>query len=135
MTELVPQLSVRGGAAALAFYAEAFGAEVVFQIGGTTADEPVVAQLRIGSASFWVADESPADGNFSPLTVGGGTVRMLLQVDDPEAVVARAVAAGATLTYPVADDNHWLLGRILDPYGHSWEIGRPLVPWPPGLSG
>jgi PhnB protein len=56
---------------------------------------------------------------------------MLLIADDPEAALARAVAAGATVVYPVAAEHGWLLGRVKDPFGHHWEIGKPLEPWPP----
>jgi PhnB protein len=118
---------VRRGREALAFYEAAFGATVDHLVGG----EEIVAQLRVGDASFWVADESPAHGNFSPETVGGGTVRMLLIDDDPDAAIARAVDAGATLGYAAEDRHGWRLGRIEDPFGHSWEIGKPLIPWPP----
>jgi PhnB protein len=58
-------------------------------------------------------------------------VRMLLWVDEPDAAIERAVAAGATLVYPAADGHGWRLGRIADPFGHHWEIGRPLGEWPP----
>ena len=69
--------------------------------------------------------------NFSPETLGGGTAKMLLIVDDPAAAVDRAVAAGAAEIYPVDEQHGWLLGRIEDPFGHHWEIGKPLIPWPP----
>jgi PhnB protein len=56
---------------------------------------------------------------------------MLLVVDDPDATVSQALAAGATLIAPVSEAHRWRLGRIRDPFGHHWEIGRPLVSWPP----
>jgi PhnB protein len=84
-----------------------------------------------GGATFWVADESPPHENFSPESVGGGTVKLLLVVDDPAAAVDRATAAGAIEVRPVAEEHGWLLGRIKDPFGHHWEIGKPLGPWPP----
>ena len=91
-----------------------------------------MSQLSVAdSASFWVADESPEHFNFSPDTVGGGTVRMLLIVDDPDAAIERAVTAGASLVRPAAEEHGWRLGRIADPFGHHWEIGKPLRPWPP----
>jgi PhnB protein len=128
---ILPQLSVRRGRAAVEFYKSAFGAEEVYRVGGTDEHEPVVSQLTVGSASFWVADESPEHGNFSPESVGGGTVRLLLVVDDPDAAIARAVAAGATEVYAASEEHGWRLGRIADPFGHHWEIGRPLGKWPP----
>jgi PhnB protein len=125
------QLSVRRGRDAVEFYIAAFGAVEVYRVGGTAAHEDVVAQLAVGNATFWVADESPRHHNYSPESLGGSTTRLLLVVDDPEAVVARAVELGATEIRPVVKEHHWLLGRIEDPYGHHWEIGRPLIDWPP----
>ncbi len=127
MTQIVAQLSVRRGPEAIEFYKAAFGAVVDYQVG----ESEIVAQLSVGEATFWVADESPANANFSPETVGGGTVRMLLLVDDPDASIARAVEAGATEVYPAADEHGWRLGRIVDPFGHHWEVGKPLGTWPP----
>ena len=90
-TQVVAQLSVRRGRAAIAFYEQAFGAVVEYQVGGTDAHEEVVAQLAIEGSTFWVADESPGHANFSPESVGGGTVRLLLMVGDPAAAVERAL--------------------------------------------
>jgi PhnB protein len=56
---------------------------------------------------------------------------MLLIVEDPDAAIARAVAAGATEVYPASEEHGWRLGRIEDPFGHHWEIGKPLGAWPP----
>ena len=126
-----PQLSVRRGRAAIEFYVAAFGAVEIHRVGGTDEHEDVVAQLSVGNASFWVSDESPAHKNFSPETLGGGTVRLLLIVEDPHAVVQRAVALGATEVLSPVEEHGWLLGRIEDPFGHHWEIGKPLIDWPP----
>jgi PhnB protein len=128
---IMPQLSVRRGREAVAFYAAAFGALEEHRVGGTDDDPGLVAQLSVGGASFWVADESPSHGNLSPESVGGATTRMLLVTGDPDAVVARAIAAGATEVHPVVEEHGWRLGRIRDPFGHDWEIGRPPDPWPP----
>jgi PhnB protein len=130
-----PELSVRRGREAVEFYKAAFGAVELHRVGGTDEHEDVVAQLAVGDASFWVSDESPEHGNFSPETLGGSTTRLLLVVEDPQSAVERALAAGATLVAPVADQHHWLVGRIADPYGHHWEIGKPLVEWPPPAAG
>jgi PhnB protein len=128
---VAPQLSVRRGREAVEFYKAAFGAVEVYRVGGTDDDPDVVAQLSVGDASFWVSDESPPNANFSPESLGGGTVRLLLVVDDPDAAVEHAKAAGAVEVYPVGEEHGWRLGRIADPYGHHWEIGKPLIPWPP----
>ena len=130
-TTVSPELSVRRGREAIEFYKAAFGAAEIHRVGGTEEHEDVVAQLSVGNASFWVSDESPPNRNFSPESLGGSTVRLLLVVPDPHAVVERAVALGATEVAPVNEEHGWLLGRIEDPFGHHWEIGKPLVEWPP----
>lgn len=121
---LSPLLNVRNGQRAIEFYKSAFGAEEQLRVddGGSA-----VARLAIGDAEFWLADESPEHANFSPDSLGGSTVRMILVVDEPDAVFARAMAAGATVVWPVEDQPYgWRVGRIADPFGHHWEIGKPL---------
>lgn len=123
-TSIAPMLSVRAGARAVAFYRTAFGAVERWRI--EAPDGAVVVRLAIDGAGFWVSDESPPHGNFSPESLGGGTVRMILTVADPDAMVDRAVAAGARIVTPVKEDYGWRLGRVADPFGHHWEIGHPL---------
>jgi PhnB protein len=128
---VIAQLSVRRGRAAVEFYEAALGAVQLYRVGGTDDHPEVVAQLAIGNGTFWVSDEAPEYGNFSPESLGGATTRMLLVVDDPKETLERAVAAGAAEIYPVGQAHGWLLGRIEDPFGHHWEIGRPPAAWPP----
>ena len=123
-TSLAPFLSVRGGRLAVEFYGRAFGASEIFRIESDTGD--IVARLSINGAEFWLSDESPAHDNFSPETLKGGTVRMILSVDDPAAVFDQAVAAGATPIHPVTRQHSFLMGRLSDPFGHHWEIVKPL---------
>jgi PhnB protein len=120
-TQVTATLSVRDWEGAMEFYKSAFGAAELFRVGGGG-----VGQLSIDGAEFWVAEESVANKNFSPQTLGGCSVRMLLIVEDPANVCARAVEAGATAVAEVRDEYGWRLGRIVDPAGHHWEIGRPL---------
>ena len=117
-------LSVRRGAEAIEFYKTAFGAVETYRV--QSPDGSAVSRLSVDGAEFWVADESPGHSNFSPESLGGGTVRMILIVDDPDAAFDRAVAAGATIVWPVSNQYGWRLGRVADPYGHHWEIGKPL---------
>jgi PhnB protein len=117
-------LSVRNGARAIEFYKAAFGAVEAFRVDAESG--AVVARLSVNEAEFWVADESPEHANFSPESLGGGSVRMVMTVEDPDAAFDRAVAAGATVIWPVSNQYGWRLGRIADPYGHHWEIGKPL---------
>jgi PhnB protein len=125
-----PMLSVRRGAKAIDFYVTAFGAEEVFRVGDENSG--VVAKLSVGGAEFWIADEAPDCLNFSPESLGarlggGATVRMIMVVDDPDVVFAQAVQAGAKVMWPVEDKEYgWRVGRVTDPYGHHWEIGKPL---------
>ena len=87
----------------------------------------VVARLSVGENEFWLADESPEHGNFSPESLGGGSVRMVMIVKDPDAAFKRAVTAGANVVWPVSNQPYgWRVGRIVDPFGHHWEIGKPL---------
>jgi PhnB protein len=121
---VAPMLSVRNGARAVEFYKSAFGATEVFRI--EAPDGAVVARLSVEGAEFWVSDESPENANYSPESLGGGTVRMILTVPDPDAMFARALAAGARSIVPVQENYGWRLGRVVDPFGHHWEIGHPL---------
>ena len=123
-TTIAPWLSVRDGARAVDFYKSAFGATEVFRM---DAGDSVVARLSVEGAEFWLSDESPEHGNFSPPSLNGSTVRLILTVADPDAVFARALAAGASQVYPVTEEHDWRLGRVVDPFGHHWEIGRPLA--------
>lgn len=121
---IAPLLSLRRGAQAIDFYKSAFGAAELFRVEDPTG--AVVARLAVAGAEFWLSDESPAHANFSPETLGGGTVRMILTVPDPDAMFAQAVAAGARVITPMENNYGWRVGRLVDPYGHHWEIGRPL---------
>ncbi len=103
----------------------AFGAVVLYRVEDDRGE--VVAQLAVDGAEFWVADEAPAHANFSPESLGGGTVRMLLTVAEPDAAFRRAIAAGAKEVWPMGDRHGWRVGRVVDPYGHHWEIGRLLA--------
>jgi PhnB protein len=121
---IAPWLSVRGSARAVEFYKLAFGANEVFRLEGP--DGGVVARLSVDGAEFWVSDESPEHGNVSPVAGGGNSVRMILTVPDPDAVFGQALTAGARAVQPVQEEYGWRVGRIADPFGHDWEIGREI---------
>jgi PhnB protein len=123
-TSLAPMLNLRGGQRAIAFYKAAFGAQELFRIENNNS---VVARLSIEGADFWLADESPEYHNPSPETLGGSSFRIVLVVENPDAVFQRAIAAGAREIMPVADQPYgWRIGRVADPFGHHWEIGKPI---------
>jgi len=122
---VAPMLSVRNGARAVEFYKSAFGAIEVYRVedpGGS-----VVSRLSVDGAEFWLSDESPEHGNFSPESLGGATTRMILTVPDPDSMFAKALAAGAREVVALEEAYGWRLGRVVDPFGHHWEIGHPLT--------
>ena len=125
MTQIVPFLTVRNARGAIDFYREAFGAEERSRLETPTGQ--IVAELLIDGEPVNLTDENPDGQNLSPETLGGTSVRVDLVVDDPDAVAQRAIAAGARELFPVADQAYgWRQGRVVDPFGHHWLIGRPL---------
>jgi PhnB protein len=126
MSDVYPVLSVRDVDAAVEFYEEAFAAKEEgerLRIPGG----PHVAILSIDGHRLGVTSEAPDLGTPSPETVGATTVRISLDVDDPDAVAQRAIAAGGQEMFPVADQPYGMRqGRVVDPFGHHWLIGCPL---------
>ena len=124
MTEIKPVLTCRDAPAAVEYYQRAFGAEELERHENPTG---IVSELALDGARFLVVDEVPEAFNVSPATLGGTSVRISLLVDDPDAFAARAIAEGASVVFPIADQPYGLRqGRIQDPFGHHWLIGRPL---------
>jgi PhnB protein len=123
--KFLPTLSVRRGVEAIEFYKRAFNAREIMRHVSENGD--AVAELQIEECHFIVSDESVEHKNFSPETLGGTTIRMGLHVGDPDVVFNNAISAGATEIFAVADQNYgYRLGRLVDPYGHHWEIFKPL---------
>lgn len=118
---IAPWLSVRRGTEAAAFYQAAFGAVELHHHANEAGE--IVSQLSVDGAEFWLAD----DPELSPETLGGGSVRMILTVADPDALFDRAVAAGATVIAAMYEGHGWRIGRLCDPFGHHWEIGKPIT--------
>jgi PhnB protein len=118
-------LSVRNSSRAIEFYKAAFGAVEVYRLEDPSGS--VVARLSVNGAEFWLGDESPEHGNFSPETLRGSSVRIIFKVADPDALFAQALKAGASQVYAVSEGHGWRIGRVVDPYGHHWEICRELA--------
>jgi PhnB protein len=116
---------VRNSAQAVEFYKAAFGALEVYRLEDPSGS--VVARLAVDDAEFWVADESPEHFNFSPESLSCSSVRIIFTVADPDALFERALKAGASQVYAISEGHGWRVGRVVDPYGHHWEIGRPLA--------
>ena len=123
--ELTPFLTVKDARAVIEFYKKAFGAiEISRQ---STPTGQFIIEMAIDGQRFYAVDENPPAFNVSPTTLGGTSVRMSLIVDDPDAVAARAVAAGGKTVFPIADQPYGMRqGRIADPEGHHWLIGKLL---------
>ena len=120
---IAPWLSVGDAGRAVEFYRTAFGAVELERL-EDDAGLLQVARLGIGGADLWVQQDAGND----PAALGGRSpVRIILTVDDPDAVFARAVSAGATEVFPVGEGNGWRVGRVADPSGHHWEVGKPLA--------
>jgi PhnB protein len=124
-SSVAPWLSLRKSGKAVDFYKSAFGAIEVYRM-----EDPgggVVVRLSVDGAEFWLSDESPGDNDLAPRPLGGGSVRMILTVPDPDALFARALKAGASEIFPIGEEYGWRLGRLVDPFGLHWEIGYQLT--------
>jgi len=119
-TTIAPWLSVRNSSKAVAFYTSAFGAIETYRL--EDPDGNAVVKLSINGAEFWLSDSSVDDS----IPLGGNTVRMILTVTDPDAIFAKAVQAGAKEIFPVTEEYGWRLGRLEDPFGLHWEIGKQI---------
>jgi len=119
---VTPYLVIKDAAKALEFYKEAFGA-IEFVRMPSPDGKVMHAEIRIGDSLIMLADECPDFNALSPLTLGGTAVSIMLYVDDVDSIVDRAVAGGARVTMPVADQ-FWgdRMGTIIDPFGHKWSV-------------
>jgi PhnB protein len=120
---ITPWLTVRNSEKAIDFYKSAFGAIEVYRLEGDAGD--LVVRLSVDGAEFWISNGTDEDTKTEAL--GGGTVRMVLRVPDPDTLFLRALKAGATEVFPVGEEHGWRLGRLSDPFGLHWEIGKPVI--------
>ena len=128
--ELTPLLTVRNASAAADFYKRAFAAEELSRQAAPTGQ--LVIEMAIAGKRFYAVDENPKAFNQSPDALGGTSVRISLVVDDPDALWARVVAAGGRVIFPLGDQPYGMRqGRIADPAGHHWLIGKNLPPAKP----
>jgi PhnB protein len=124
--EVLPYLRLNGAARAIEFYRAAFGVTEKFRL-----TEPSGrighAELDFGGATLMLSDEHPEAGILGPGSIGGTSVSIHLHVDDADALIARAVEAGATLLRPARDQFYGeRSGSVRDPFGHEWLIGHEI---------
>ena len=122
MHSVTPHLVCAGAAKAIEFYKQAFGAEEGARLPGPDG-RLMHASVKIGDSQVMLVDEMPEWGALGPKSLKGSPVTIHLYVDDVDAVVARAVSAGAKVTMPVADQ-FWgdRYGKLEDPFGHHWSV-------------
>lgn len=125
-TKFAPELKVKVVAPALDFYRKAFGVEEVRRFSNDDGSIHIV-ELMLGDAGFYVHEQMPDSQGVSPEQVKGTTVELVVFVPDPDAVVDRAVAAGAKLLHPMQDHFYGLRqGTVLDPFGHLWTFQKEI---------
>ncbi len=124
ITSIAPWLSVSNGAKAVAFYITAFGATETYNL--ESPDGAVVSKLSVDGAAFWLSGDSPSEQTNTNESSQSGPVRMILTVADPDQLFSQALKAGAKEVFPVAEEHGWRLGRLVDPFGLHWEIGKLL---------
>lgn len=126
MHTLTPHLVCEGAAEAIEFYKQAFGAVELGRLPGPQG-RLVHAMIRIGDSRVMLADAFPVCGLVGPRALAGSPVTIHLYVEDVDATVARAVAAGARVTMPV-EDMFWgdRYGKVRDPFGHEWSFATPV---------
>ncbi len=118
-----PYLTVRNTAAAIDFYTTAFGAVERFRLADKQTGKIGHAELLIAGNLVMLADENPQWGNKSPTTLSGSPITFCLLVDNADAALDRAVAAGATVAMPAADQFYgFRSGSVIDPFGHQWML-------------
>jgi len=120
-TTIAPWLTVQNSEKAVSFYKAAFDAVETYLL---ETPDGLIARLSVNGAEFWISSGSEDLSNAQQL--GGGSIRMILTVSDPDILFARALKAGAAEVFPVGEDHGWRLGRLVDPFGLHWEIGYPL---------
>jgi PhnB protein len=123
-TSLQPWLSVQNSAKALMFYQQAFGAVETYRM--ESPDGGLVLKLSVNGTEFWVSGQATEPVEISIPASLGDSVKFILTVDDPDYVFKQCITAGAKEVFPVGEAYGWRLGRVVDPFGFHWEIGREL---------
>ena len=124
-TSIQPCLSVSNFLEAGTFYKKAFGAIEKYRM--ETPDGGLVLKLSVNGAEFWVSGNTTNEDEPNPNNLKQEVVKLILTVENPDTTFEQAIKAGATEVFPVGEDFGWRLGRLSDPFGLDWEIGKPLI--------
>ena len=123
-TSIQPWLNIYNSAKAGNFYKNAFGATETYRM--ESPDGGLVLRLSVGGAEFWISGQSTGPGEIQQQNKLGESIKILLVVDNPDEIFEQAVKGGAKVVFAVGEDYGWRLGRITDPFGFDWEIGKEL---------
>ncbi|GAB3274403.1 VOC family protein [Larkinella harenae] len=123
-TTLTPFLTVSDARKAVAFYVSAFDAQEIARY--ELPDDKISSRIRVDGALFYVADEEPQFGNVSPDATTANAVRIILETEKADDLFARALQQGATEICPMTTEDDWRIGKLQDPFGHTWELGYQL---------
>jgi PhnB protein len=124
-TSIQPWLSVGNCAKAGAFYKEAFGADETYRM--ESPDGGLVLKLSVDEAEFWVSGQSTDTDKTIATTLKQDVIKILLVVESPDVIFEQAIKAGASEVFSVGENYGWRLGRLTDPFGLDWEIGKQLI--------
>ena len=123
-TTIAPWLTIQNGSKAVAFYKTAFNAIETYRY--EAPDGGLVVKLSVNGAEFWISGRRSYDEGANQPSLGSGTIRMILTVNNPDELFLKALGAGASVVFPVSEEQGWRLGRLVDPFGLHWEIGYPI---------
>lgn len=124
ITTITPFLTVNNGKKAVDFYIAAFAAIEIKRF--AKPDDKLYSTISIEGAKFYIGDEEPELGNTSPGINSNSPVRVILQTKNADELFNKAIQAGATIICPMETEEDWRMGKLKDPFGHTWEIGYTL---------
>lgn len=126
-TSILPWLSVKNSAKAAMFYKNAFDATETYRM--EAPDGGLVVRLSVNGAEFWVSGQSNDEDTDEIIgtNLGGDSIKIIITIDDPDTLFEQALNAGAKEIFPIGEEYGWRLGRLCDPFGLHWEIGKPLT--------
>ncbi len=121
MTTIKPFLTVNNGKKAVEFYQAAFDAKETKR--WEISKDKISSVLEIENAEFYIADEEPENGSFSPDSQSNCSIRIILNTQNADNYFEKALKLGATEICPMTTEDDWRIGKLKDPFGHIWEIG------------